>query len=339
MSQAADVSRAPEVTIVIPTHNRSDVLMETLEALSASAPPDGGWEAVVVDDGSTDDTSVVIPRWIDAHCSPIRYLCQENGGAASARNRGGQDARGRFLIFIDNDIVVGRDFVRQHVETLQTHPGCWVVGRVTHPPALRTTPFGRYRYALGEEFYLRHAAAIPIPTTVITAQNLSLPATDFDRLGGFDAGFEIASSEDWDLGFRARQAGITLLYHPQIVAVHNDWAVSLESFCRRQELYSISDVLLCRKHGEASPRFKLVVENGPLDWRRDGLGLTLKKVVKWCLAYLLGGRALRAGVRAIERIAPDTALCRRAYRLALSEAIFSGVREGYRRYPGEGSAR
>src|SRR3989442_3111593 len=210
--------RRPEATIVIPTHNRSDALIETLEALSASAAPDGGWEAVVVDDGSTDDTAVVIPRWIATHGSPVRYLRQENHGAAAARNRGGGDARGRFLIFIDNDIVVGRDFIRQHVDALEGHPGCWVVGRVTHPPALRTTPFGRFRYDLGEEFHRRHGAALPVPPTAVTAQNLSLPAADFARLGGFDAGFEIASSEDWDLGFRARQAGFKTLCNPQNVA-------------------------------------------------------------------------------------------------------------------------
>src|SRR2546425_9508721 len=95
--------RRPEATIVIPTHNRSDALIETLEALSASAALDGGWEAVVVDDGSTDDTSVVIPRRIESHRSLIRYLRQDNHGAAAARNRGGREARGRFLIFIDND--------------------------------------------------------------------------------------------------------------------------------------------------------------------------------------------------------------------------------------------
>jgi GT2 family glycosyltransferase len=328
-----------DVTVIVPTYNRSHALTETLEALAVAAAPANGWEAIVVDDGSSDDTPQVVPRWIDAHLASIRYVRQENRGPAEARNHGAREAQGRFLIFIDNDIVVSRDFIRQHVETLESHPGCWVVGRVTHPPALRTTPFGRFRYDLGEEFHRRHGTANPAPTTAITAQNLSLLATDFERLGGFDAAFEIASSEDWDLGFRARQAGVTLLYHPQIVAVHNDWAVSLESFCRRQQLYSISDVLLCRKYGEASPRFRLVAENGPLGWRRDGLGLTLKKAVKWCLAYLLGGRALRAGVRAIELLAPDTALCHRAYRLALSEAIFSGVREGRRRYPAEGSAK
>jgi GT2 family glycosyltransferase len=328
-----------EVTVVVPTYNRRAVLTETLEALAVAEPPANGWEAIVVDDGSRDDTPEFVPRWIDAHPGRIRFLRQENRGPAAARNHGAREARGRFLIFIDNDIVVGRDFVRRHAEALLSRPGSWVVGRVTHPPGLRATPFGRFRYDLGEDFHRRQDAAAPVPTTAITAQNLSLPAADFARLGGFDEGFEIASSEDWDLGFRARQAGITIFYHPQIVAVHNDWAVSLEDFCRRQQLYSISDVLLCRKHGEKSPRFRLVADNGPLDWPRDGLKLTVKKGVKWGLAYLLGGRALRAGVHAIERIAPDTALCRRAYRLALSEAIFRGVREGRRRYPAEGSSR
>src|SRR5262249_26253986 len=159
---------------------------------------------------------------------------------AAARNRGAATARGRILVFIDNDILVKGDFLRLHVETLKSNPGCWVVGRVVHPPELQSTPFGRYRNQSWEAFHHSHTEAGIQTTQGITAANLSLPAEDFHRLGGFDESFTIASCEDCELGLRARMAGITILYNPGIVVVHNDWAVSLDGFCRRQQLYSIS---------------------------------------------------------------------------------------------------
>jgi hypothetical protein len=162
----------------------------------------------------------------------------------------------------------------------------------------------------------------------MTAANLALPASDFARLGGFDEGFSIASCEDWDLAWRARMTGIRVLYDPCNVAVHNDWAVSLEQFCERQRLYSISDVLLWRKYGEQSPRARLVRENSPVRWTADSPRLILKKMVKRLLATKPGRTTVRLACAVGERMAPDTWWTRRAYQLAVGSAIFKGVREG-----------
>jgi len=319
-------------SIIIPTYNRREALLTTLAALAQVDYPTGQWEAVVVDDGSTDDTAETVPRWIAESGAPVRYLHQRNAGPAAARNRGAANARGEVLIFIDNDIIVPPAFISEHLQTLKANPGCWVIGRITHPPQLRATPFGRYRDAVWEAFHHGHAAAGVVETDGITAANLALPAEDFRRLGGFDEDFTIASSEDWDLGVRARQAGIRVLYHPGIVVLHNDWAVSLEQFCRRQMLYSISDVLLWRKYGEASLRVRLVQENAPVNWRADALKLIVKKVFKRLLATKIGERIVHGGCWLVGRGAPDSRWNRRAYELAVAVAIFCGVREGWRRY-------
>jgi GT2 family glycosyltransferase len=159
-----------------------------------------------------------------------------------------------------------------------------------------------------------------------------LPASDFQRLGGFDEDFTIASSEDWDLGVRARQAGIRVLYHPGIVVLHNDWAISLNKFCERQKQYSISDVLLWRKYGEASLRARLVRENAPANWSEDNLRLVFKKMLKSLMATRVGERIVRTACKLTERWAPDSSWNHRAYNLAVAIAIFRGVREGLHRY-------
>jgi GT2 family glycosyltransferase len=329
---ASHLEAAMDVSVVMPTYNRREALVTTLQALTGCDYAKGRWEAVVVDDGSTDGSEEAARRLVEETGAPIRYLRQENAGPAAARNRGARESHGEFLIFIDNDIIVEPDFLLQHVETLRTHPGCWVVGRVVHPPEMRQTPFGRYRDALWEAFDEVEGGRGVVETGGMTAANLSLPAADFARLGGFDERFTIASCEDWELGMRARRAGVRVLYHPGIVALHNDWAVSLERFCELQRLYSISDVLLWREYGEASPRARMVRENAGIDWRCDGARLISKKVIKRMLAARPGGDLVRLVCALTERMAPDSRWNQRAYDLAVAAAIFAGVREGLRRY-------
>jgi GT2 family glycosyltransferase len=338
-------TRAMDTTIIIPTYERAGALLATLRALTKVTYPRGRWEAVVVDDGSGAETLATIGDWIKGADVPVRLLRQAHGGPAAARNRGAREAGGDVLIFLDSDCLVPPEFIERHLHVLRTSPGSWVVGRLVHPEALRSTPFGRYRDDCWEAFHRSHPGGLVSETAGMTAANLALPAGDFARLGGFDEGFSIASCEDWDLAWRARAAGIRVLYDPSNVALHNDWAVSLDQFCERQRLYSISDVLLWRKYGDQSPRARLVRENGPVRWTSDPPRLILKKMAKRLLATCPGRAAVRLACAAAERVVPDTWWNRRAYELAVGSAIFRGVREGLLRYgglpvaPGPGMAR
>jgi GT2 family glycosyltransferase len=320
------------VSVIMPTFNRRDALLETLAALSRCEPPEGGWEAIVTDDGSTDRTETAVREWIAASGAPVRINTQKNAGPARARNQGAALALGRMLIFIDNDIIVQPDFMRMHLAAQAEHPGCWVVGRIRHPQQLRATPFGRYRDDLWEQFQSEHAPDRITETAGITAANLSLPAADFARLGGFNEGFTIASCEDWELGMRARKEGVRVLYHPGIVVVHNDWAVDLDRFCERQRMYSISDVRLWRMYGDGSPRAEMIRVNRPVEWKQDGVMLGLKKGLKRILATGIGQRMLKVATAVSERVFPDGVVTRKLYDALIGIAIFRGVREGLKRY-------
>src|SRR5215469_3687148 len=111
-----------DATVVIPTFNRKDALLQTLDHLSKSDYPADRWEALVVDDGSTDGTSQAVEDWIRSSGAPVRIIVQPNQGPASARNRGAAEATGATLIFIDNDILVGASFITRHLESLSAHP-------------------------------------------------------------------------------------------------------------------------------------------------------------------------------------------------------------------------
>ena len=94
------------VAVVIPTHNRSARLRRLLDGLRAQHV-DGGFEVVVVDDASTDDTPEVVAELARSYPHPFHYeRLERNAGPAVARNRGWRIATAPLVAFTDDDCVV-----------------------------------------------------------------------------------------------------------------------------------------------------------------------------------------------------------------------------------------
>lgn len=100
----------PLFSVVVPVYERAGVLGAALQSVLAQTCQD--FEIVVVDDGSHDNPKVVV----DALCDPrIRFIRQENRGGGAARNRGIDEARGRFVAFLDSDDA----FLPHHLEAMR----------------------------------------------------------------------------------------------------------------------------------------------------------------------------------------------------------------------------
>ena len=102
----------PAVSVVIPAYNGAALIGETLASLSAQTLTD--WEAIVVDDVSSDDTRAVVAAFPDPR---VRLVCNEvNGGPVRTRNRGVAEARGRCVAGLDQDDICLPDQIgRAHV--------------------------------------------------------------------------------------------------------------------------------------------------------------------------------------------------------------------------------
>lgn len=312
-----------KISVVIPTRNRSDALAKTLLHLSRQDFKED-WEVVVVNNGSTDDTDEVVQR--QSFPVSLRLIHERKPGVAAARNAGVAAAAGQYIVFLDNDILVEPDFIQRHFDALLANPGCWVLGQVINLPEQERTPFGKFRKALYG--YTPPDCGV-VEARWLTGQIFSLPRADFERLGGFDETFLNASVEDFDFALHAWRLGIKILFHPTIVALHNDWAgFSIRDYCYRQRLYTREEPLFWIKYGDHHPRPELVRENLPPSWQRDGARLFLRKTMKRLLGGKLAQSVIFGGCRALERICPWPPILWRVYRLLLSIAIYQGFQEG-----------
>lgn len=90
----------PFFSVIIATYNRQDTILRAIHSLIAQTETD--WEAIIVDDGSTDNTYFEIRGLLEKHRN-IKYVKQKNKGAAASKNRGIQHAQGLFFTFLDSD--------------------------------------------------------------------------------------------------------------------------------------------------------------------------------------------------------------------------------------------
>jgi len=97
------------VSIVITVYNRSELLRETIDSALRQTYPN--IEVVIIDDGSTDDTAKICASYGDR----IRYIYKENGGHASALNRGVSEMRGTWFKWLDSDDILEENAVEELV--------------------------------------------------------------------------------------------------------------------------------------------------------------------------------------------------------------------------------
>ena len=108
-------TQKPLVSIVMPAYNVDDYIAQTIECLLCQTV--GDLEILVIDDGSTDDTSNVVLA-CELRDERVRLFRTGNGGPSRARNIGIDKANGRYLMFIDSDDVVAPDFVETLISLL-----------------------------------------------------------------------------------------------------------------------------------------------------------------------------------------------------------------------------
>lgn len=190
------------VSIVIPTYNQAGFLREALESVKNQTYSD--WEAIVVNNFSTDNTEDVVTRIGD---SRIRLSTFANDGViARSRNLAISLSRGEFVAFLDSDDLWESTKLAKAVEVLSSgadlvcHAERWF-GAGERDRIVRYGPTERATY----ESLLFHGNCISTSATVMRRRTL-------EQLGGFRDNPEFITTEDYDLWLRVAKSGLKMAF-------------------------------------------------------------------------------------------------------------------------------
>jgi len=235
----------PQVSVVIATYERRDLLLRCVDALLAQTLPPTRFEIVIVDDGSSRATREHVMAELSVRrrmrrAPTLRFLwLPENRGPAAARNHGILAARGAVIAFTDDDTVPQPDWLAAGLAAIRQGADA-VAGAVDVP--LPDVPTDYERDAAG----LSNAG-------FVTA-NCFVRRDLLGAVGGFDERFRCAWREDTDLCFRLRASGAIVrashaarVLHPVRPA---RWGVSLA-----QQRKVMFDALLYKKFPQGYRRY------------------------------------------------------------------------------------
>ena len=120
------------ISVVLCTRNRAEQLRNTLESATRMRIPDGlAWEFVLVDNGSTDHTADVVADFEGR--LPIRRIVEATPGLSNARNSGVANARGDYICWTDDDVIIDENWLAAYADAFARHPEATVFGGVIEP--------------------------------------------------------------------------------------------------------------------------------------------------------------------------------------------------------------
>lgn len=266
----------PSISVIVPAYNAAGTIDRCLSALARQTVPRECYEIIVVDDGSSDDTSA---RVQEHDC--VELLTQARAGPALARNRGVQHGRGEIVLFTDADCEPSPDWIERMVAPF--HPthiprngpatrvnGTFATGTSSEPAPIwierlesisgnghiagvkgsyltrQREVMARFVQAEYEDKYdhMAHEQYIDFVDTYAAGYRRDV----FVANGGFDARFPLPSVEDQEFSFRLAEQGYKMAFVPEAQVYHWGHARDLWAYCRRKFGVGYWKVLVLRRY-------------------------------------------------------------------------------------------
>ena len=244
---------SPEVTVIIPTYNRINILSKTLNAYDQQLEHTPSYELIVINDGSTDDTEVFLNSYLPNNYK-IHIYHQINSGPASARNKGISIAKGKYLIFTGDDIIPSNDFIYSHFFAHQNYSCLAVLGKTSWHSDLSINSVMNHIDGRGAQqfsyYYLKSHQYLDFRhfyTSNVSIQRQKI----LDINEKFDEGFSKAAFEDAELAYRLMGTEKRILYIENIHAYHHHH-YDIYNFSERQLGVGRMAVYFANKHPQAA---------------------------------------------------------------------------------------
>ena len=223
---ALPLHQAPLVSIIIPTLNHCNDVVECLESIVFSEPSTT-YEVIVVDDGSDEKELALL-----SDVPNLRFVrLDTNQGFAAATTAGINLSQAEYIVLLNNDTVVLQGWLDQLVKTVESDHQIGLVGSKILREDLLVQEVGasvsRYGYAFqnGNGQEVQHwNLQLPREVDYCSAASLLIRRSVWDQVGGFDPRFLPAYYEDTDLCFQARNNGFSTFCNPRSIVIHREGA-------------------------------------------------------------------------------------------------------------------
>lgn len=174
----------PLFSVIIPSFNRDDSILDAINSVLKQHLTD--FEIVVIDDGSTDNTNIILQEYTNKYPN-VKYFYQHNQGPSSARNYGANISRGKFLVFLDSDDLVKETWLSSFYKLIYENNNIGLVSIGYENSIL-------YRFPSLFDSYYEDVKALFLAGTFAVEKSI------FQSVEGYDK--NLTYGENWDLGFR-----------------------------------------------------------------------------------------------------------------------------------------
>ncbi len=275
-------SKPAEISVIIPTYNRDDILKKCLLSLHEQDYPKNKYEVIIVSDGFSSKVTEMINSLKKDHKNLI-HIQQSHKGPAAARNLGIKKAQGEIISFIDDDCAADKSWLKLIAETHRDNPDVPVVGG--------------YTFTLTEKVHVlvsQFLSTCSIETNIDEKKeliffptcNVSFKRWILDKYN-FNEEFPFAGGEDLEFFWRLFKDGYNFVWDKNIKTTHHRDS-KFSSFVKQAYIYGRGNLLVQYMHGD-HPLLKELKKGRIIFWIA-----TIVNIVKLSrFSYILGKKFIK----------------------------------------------
>jgi glycosyltransferase involved in cell wall biosynthesis len=241
------------ISVIIPCHNQKQRIPPLIDSLEKQTLDKDRFEVIIADGGSTDGSADLIRKY-RGNLDLMPVLLNENAGRAGTRNAAIRQARGKYILFLDGDMMAHEDLLNIHLQALRMGESRVYLGKVEPGEGFQQDPFHWYRISRGAQ---KCKPGESLPPKYFVTNNSSMPRDLLKKAGPFNASYRTWGGEDLEMGYQLQKQGATFFLLPQARSFHYH-PETLDDYIKKIKNYA--------QYG-----LKLLIKNCPAHARRGYL--------------------------------------------------------------------